>query len=152
MNGSIGICPSHSLRKTERHSMIPYLMQIKLKSNQSQKILFERYMALTLLYVHALVRYAIFHSVGSDVCSLPHKGYEEVMTTGKRTIVHILLMLVNTISWYPLCTPEIGLVTGSNYNDCYGSAIENKSNKVRELDLLLFTIVEQAADSSTWIY
>ena len=73
-------------------------MQIKLKSNQPQKILFERYMALTLLYVHALVRYAIFHSVGSDVYSLPHKGYEEFMTTGKRTIVHILLMLVNTIS------------------------------------------------------
>ena len=72
-------------------------MQIKLKSNQPQKILFERCMALTLLYVHALVRYAIFHSVGSDVYSLPHKGYEEVMTTGKRTIVHILLMLVNTV-------------------------------------------------------
>ena len=47
-------------------------MHIKLKSNQSQKFLLEGYMALTLLYVHALVRYAIFHSVGSDAYSLPH--------------------------------------------------------------------------------
>ena len=66
MNGSSEICPSQSLYNTERHTMIPCLMHVKLKSNQPQKFLFEEYMALTLLYVHVLVRYAIFHSVGSD--------------------------------------------------------------------------------------
>ena len=73
-------------------------MSHKIWVKPAKKFLLEGYMALTLLCMHVLVRYAIFHGVGSDAYSLPHKGYVEVMTTVKRTIVFILLMLVNNVS------------------------------------------------------